>query len=241
MSADDASGSGERGTYPVTDPVAELPPTAQRILAAARKLLAERGYPAITLENVAAEAGVNKASIRYNFGNKAGLVASLVDSMLHEEFANGVAAVSTTPHEDLVHALVESKRHVICATQNFRGFFDILPHAVRDEDLRRRMAASYPWWAEQNLRMLELEGSGPEGRSAVLQGLGRLISALTDGLSVQAGLESDDFDMDAPLAAAQFLLECAMPELERMAAEDAAEAPARAAEAAATSMSADPA
>ena len=45
---------------------------------AARRLLAERGYPAVTLENVAAEAGVNKASIRYNFGNKAGLVADLV-------------------------------------------------------------------------------------------------------------------------------------------------------------------
>jgi AcrR family transcriptional regulator len=58
--------------FPIEDPLASLPKTAQKILAAAQKLLAERGYEAVTLENVAAEAGVNKASIRYNFGNKAG-------------------------------------------------------------------------------------------------------------------------------------------------------------------------
>jgi len=227
MSADNVSVAVEPSTYPVTDPVAGLPPTARRILSATQRLLAERGYSAITLENVAAEAGVNKASIRYNFGNKAGLIASLVDTTLHEEFENGVAAVSTTPHEGIIYAFVESKRHVISATPTFRGFFDILPHAVRDENLRRRMAASYPWWAEQNLRLLGLEGSGPEGRHQILQGMGRLMSALADGLSVQAGLESDEFDVDAPLAAAQFLLECAMPQLERMAAEGESNASSR--------------
>lgn len=221
MSADEAMPVAVRRGYPVGDPLADLPATARRILIAARGLLAERGYPAITLENVAAAAGVNKASIRYNFGNKAGLVAGLVDWMLHEEFENGVAAVATTPHEDLVHALVENKRHVIGTTQNFRGFFDILPHAVRDDDLRHRTAASYQWWGEQNLRMLGLEAVGSAERPEVLRGLGRVISAVVDGLSVQADLEPEGFDMDAPLAAMRFLLECAMPGLERMAAEPA--------------------
>jgi len=209
----------EGGRYPVDDPLADLPETAQKILAAARRLLAERGYPAITLENVAAEAGVNKASIRYNFGNKAGLVANLVDAMLHEEFSQGVAALPTTPHDNLIHALVEGKRHVIVTTDNFRGFFDILPHAVRDEQLRHRIAESYPWWAEQNLRLLGLEGCGPEGRPEVLTGLGRLLSAVTDGLSAQAGLEPGDYDLDAPLKALEFLLERSLPDLEQLCTE----------------------
>jgi len=177
-----------------------------------------RGYPAITLENVAAEAGVNKASIRYNFGNKAGLVAALVDSMLHEEFEQGLAAASTAKHDDVVRAFVDNKRHVIQATEGFRGFFDILPHAVRNDALRQRMAASYPWWAEQNLRMLRLDGGGPRNRSEILNGLGRIISALIDGLCLQAALESEDFEVDAPLKAVRFLLDSAMPELEQMAA-----------------------
>jgi AcrR family transcriptional regulator len=204
---------------PFENPVSNLPTTAQKILVAARRLLMKGGYGSVTLERVAAEAGVNKASIRYNFGNKAGLVGALVDFMLHEEFERDLAALPSTPHKDLVHALIDGKRHIIDAMDNMRGFFDILPHALRDDDLRHRIAACYPWWAEQNLMLLELEASGPEGRPEVLRGLGRLVSAVVDGLSVQASLDGDQHDMDAPLKALEFLLDRALPDLERLAAD----------------------
>jgi AcrR family transcriptional regulator len=204
---------------PFENPVSSLPKTAQKILVAASQLLMHGGYDAVTLEKVAAEAGVNKASIRYNFGNKAGLVGALVDFTLHEEFEQDLAALSSTPHEDLVHRLIDGKREILEKTDNLRGFFDILPHALRDEDLRRRIAACYPWWAEQNLTLLELQGSGAEERPAVLRGLGRLLSAVVDGLSVQAGLDQKEADMDAPLKALEFLLDRALSDLERLAAE----------------------
>ena len=202
---------------PCENPLSALPMTAQKILAAARRLLMEGGYESVTLEKVAAEAGVNKASIRYNFGNKAGMVGALVDFMLHEEFERDLAALPSTPHKDLVRAMIDGKRHVVDVTDNFRGFFDILPHALRDDDLRRRIAACYPWWAEQNLTLLELQASGPESRPEVLRGLGRLLSAVVDGLSVQASLEGDEHDMDAALGALEFLLDRALPDLEAMA------------------------
>jgi len=56
------------------------PTTAQKVLAAAYRLLMDSGYECVTLEKIAAEARVNKASIRYNYGNKAGLVAALSTS-----------------------------------------------------------------------------------------------------------------------------------------------------------------
>lgn len=40
-----------------------LPPTGQRILAAARRLLAREGFPALSLQGVADEAGEAKASV----------------------------------------------------------------------------------------------------------------------------------------------------------------------------------
>ncbi len=112
---------------PVENPLSSLPVTAQKILNAARKLLVEKGYEAVTLEKVAAEAGVNKASIRYNFGNKAGLVASVVDSVIHEEFIHGAETLATVPTDDRVRALVEGKRHLLAATDRLQGLFDILP------------------------------------------------------------------------------------------------------------------
>jgi AcrR family transcriptional regulator len=204
---------------PIEDPSSSLSATAQKILAGARTLLLREGYDAVTLEKVAAEAGVNKASIRNNFGNKAGLVAALVDLMLHEEFVQSVSALPSTPHEDLVRALIDGKRHIIQMRDNFRGFFDVLPYAMRDENLRHRIASSYPWWAEQNLRLLGVDGTGPAGRAEVLRGLGRLLSAVADGLSVQVGLDPDGLDLDEPLKALEFLLDRALPDLERLAAE----------------------
>jgi AcrR family transcriptional regulator len=203
-------------TLPAEDPLAELPATAQRILAAARRLLTEQGFVAVTLEKVAAEAGVNKASIRYHFGNKAGLVANVVELMLHEELA-GAQPTSDVPPAERVHGVIEGKRRIIATTDSFGAFFEILPHAVREDGLRRRLAASYPWWAEQNLRLLGLEGAGPEGRNVVIAGLGRLLSAATDGVSVQKGLDPESSGPDAALAALEFLIAAAMPRLQALA------------------------
>ena len=61
------------------DPAADLSPTAARILEARKRLLDERGFGGLTFEAIAAEAHENKASIRYHFGNKAGLIEALAE------------------------------------------------------------------------------------------------------------------------------------------------------------------
>ena len=203
--------------FPIEDPLASLPRTAQKILSAAQRLLAERGYDAVTLENVAAEAGVNKASIRYNFGNKAGLIASVVDALMHEEFARMAQEMPVLQRDERLDAAMEAKRRMILSADEFRGFFDILPHAIRNDELRHRIAALYPYWYEQNLQWLGLQGAGPEGRHELIQGLGQLMSAVVDGLSVQAGLEQEDFDPSQPLKTLMFLMANSMTELEELA------------------------
>jgi AcrR family transcriptional regulator len=205
--------------FPIADPIASLPATAQKILSAAQRLLAEGGYREITLEKVAAAAGVNKASIRYNFGNKAGLLAALVDALMHGEFARMARTVPALSHGERLEAAIEAKRRMVNSTQAFRGFFELLPHAMREPELRRRIAALYPWWCEQNLTWLDLQaGAGDE----LLEGLGRLMSAVVDGLSVQAGLDPE-FDTGKALRALEFLIAAAMPALEERAAAASAE------------------
>ena len=63
------AGLGVRSPTPPT-----LHPTAQKILAAAKKLLTERGYQGMTLQAISAEAQVNKAGVWYYFGGKQQLV-----------------------------------------------------------------------------------------------------------------------------------------------------------------------
>ena len=145
---------------PVRGPAStSLPATAQKILkAAADACSPRRGYEAVTLENVAAEAGVNKASIRYNFGNKAGLIMAVADALIHDECLRLAADSESVPEEERLHAAMVGIRRMIVDADSFRGFFDILPHAFRDPELRTRLFSLYIWWYHQNLKWLGLGG-----------------------------------------------------------------------------------
>jgi AcrR family transcriptional regulator len=207
--------------FPFEDPLETLPATARKILKAATTLLAERGYEAVTLENVATEAGVNKASIRYNFGNKAGLIIAVADALLHDECLRLSADTEAVPEEERLHAAMVAIRRMIVDADSFRGFFDILPHAFRDPELRERLFALYTWWYRQNLKALGLAVPGAE-HDEMLMGLAELIAAIPDGLSVQAGLNPDGFELSRPLATLEFLLRNSMVQLLQIAENAAA-------------------
>jgi AcrR family transcriptional regulator len=55
-----------------------------RILEAARRLLADHGPEALTMDAVAAAAGVGKGTLFRRFGNRAGLAAALVDGEMRD-------------------------------------------------------------------------------------------------------------------------------------------------------------
>ena len=52
--------------------------TRLRILAAAEKVFAQRGYRAMTLREVTKQAGVNLAAVNYHFGSKTNLMRALL-------------------------------------------------------------------------------------------------------------------------------------------------------------------
>ena len=224
---DDQSATEGRGTlqFPFDDPLATLPETARRILDAATRLLAEQGYNAVTLENVATAAGVNKASIRYNFGNKAGLISAVADALIHDECLRISASVAEVPEEERLHAAIEGMRGMIACADAFRGFFDILPHAFREPELRARILALYRWWYEENLKWLSLDGRPHEQQDELLLGLAELIAAIPDGLSIQAALSPEGFDLGRPLAALELLLRNSMTTLKALAAGESPDEP----------------
>ena len=95
-----------------------------------------------------------------------------------------------------------------------------LPRAFRDPELRDRLSTLYVWWYRQNLKALGLAAPGAEDND-MLMGLAELIAAIPDGLSVQAGLNPEGFELTRPLATLEFLLRNSMAQLVEMAAEQA--------------------
>lgn len=58
--------------------------TKDRIVGAARRLMAERGWTATTIEAIAAEAGVATPTVYAAFGNKRAILAGMRESMLRD-------------------------------------------------------------------------------------------------------------------------------------------------------------
>ncbi len=189
--ADEEQQEGVRGR---PDPRDELSPTARRLVAAARRLLARGGFDALTVEGVAAEAGAYRDSVRYYFGTKAAFLAMVVDSLAHDQSLESATRTRDLPAgAERVRALVDADRVLAEDTASFRDFFTILPHVLLDDDLRPRVASLYDWYRELYVRALE---DGDREGTARLRRYASLMAAVTDGLAVQKLLDPDDVDLD---------------------------------------------
>ena len=192
---------------PVLSPAASLPPTAAlKILEAAKKLLASRGYEALTLERIAAKAGVNKASTRYYFGSKAGLLEAIVDEIVLDECAHMGRQVSPdAPLEERVDGFIEGVRIMATDPSSFGGFYDILPRALRDQTLRARLVRLYEVWYAWNLEWLVLEHVTDDAQREQLAAMGQLTAAIIDGISIQASIHGQQLRSRAHARDAQVL------------------------------------
>jgi AcrR family transcriptional regulator len=195
---------------PTADPAEDLSPTAKRLLAAARRVLARDGFSGLTLEAITAEAGENKAAIRYHFGGKDALITTLVEWLDHDDSVRLVAQLqeerSRSARLDL---LLELQREGCRSHEENQLFFDLLPHVLRDPELRARLGELYAWYRELDGWVLapDAEGSRDDVRR-----LAALAIAVGDGLTIQCAADHS-FDVDAVYALWERLFRDALEEL----------------------------
>lgn len=119
-----------------------LPSGAQGLVDAAKSLLVAGGMDALRIEKIAAASGQNRAMIRYYFGNKAALVARVVDGLMHDRLEGLRSHLEGLPGgEARINALVDTSVQFTTSTE-FAAFFDVIPAAVRDPELRADISDS---------------------------------------------------------------------------------------------------
>jgi AcrR family transcriptional regulator len=208
--------AGGRGFAPGA-PLAELPATARRILEAARRILERDGFSGLTYETIAAESGEYKDSVRYHFGGKAGLVAAVVDSSVHDtSLAIFAEARELDDPLERVAAVVGASRELPGADDAWL-MWELLPHVTRREDLRVRVAALYEWYREHYLEVFRAEvseapratGHAPPAADTtstqrdgpispeLARDYASILLAVLDGLAMQKALDPEGVDLDA--------------------------------------------
>lgn len=190
---------------PTDNPLSSWPRSAREIILAARGVLAEKGYRGLSYSSVAAAAHVDKGTIRYNFGSKAILVAAIVDSLIHDECVALAEELEGLTGEQRIHHAISGLRRIVLAGDAQRGWFDILPHALREDELRKRICRLYEWWLRLNLEWLDLPSDNREN-ARIAAGVSSLFAAISDGLALQVSL-GIDIDLDASFDALELMLE----------------------------------
>jgi hypothetical protein len=69
------------------------------------------------------------------------------------------------------------------------------------------MVDMYRWYVSLNADMLEVDSADDEETQRLLRGIAQLLSAISDGMAIQALIGRDVFPMDEPFEALTFLLE----------------------------------
>ena len=122
-----------------------------RVLEAARRLFAERGVEAVTMEEVAREAGVAKGTVFNRFGDRAGLALALLDDHerdLQERIVRGRPPLGPgAPPRDRLLAFLAALAELTFAHR------DLLREAERAPGTRYRTGA-YQAWLQHTVLLL---------------------------------------------------------------------------------------
>lgn len=135
--------------------------TKELIVDAALALVAERGFTATSVDDIAASAGVAKGSIFYNFGSKAGLFDSIISEGVGRLTSALRSASEGLQGRDALEALVTELLTQIQAHPDFaklmaaesfrtgRSWQDAIQH-LRDESIGTFADVVAETWPERN-------------------------------------------------------------------------------------------
>ncbi len=191
--------------------------TREKVLAAARRLIAENGYSATSMSMISKAAGVQPASIYWAFESKEGLFAAVLESAAEDFFqANRQLGVSR-PHSlrqylnDLAEAIAAQpdflRLLLILSTERKKGDPRILKAAQRIRDQSRASI-------EERLAPFVTAPTERE-RKAVLHDLSRLAIMLFDGTFVSMELEPTESSIKHLAQLVALAVEGAIAQLEK--------------------------
>src|SRR5580693_8047981 len=85
--------------------------TRDKLLEAAGRAFAERGYSAATVRDICKEAGANVAAVNYYFKDKLALYTEVLNQMKHAAYVEQMRAAldQTAPPEEILRAVIKAR------------------------------------------------------------------------------------------------------------------------------------
>ncbi|NLG68372.1 MAG: TetR/AcrR family transcriptional regulator [Firmicutes bacterium] len=182
-------------------------PTGQTILDAAYRCMVRNGYAAVSMRQIAREAGVALSQLHYYFRSKDHLLVEVLRRTMEQHVRETVSRLAELPPERRVHGLLALIRTKLRQDPGwFRLLFDSLVLASRDPEARQQVRRLFQELSEEaGRRFPQLWQMSATGRAGTVRGrlqpwpgalsptaLGRVVVATLYGLALQLLVEGAD-------------------------------------------------
>ena len=169
--------------------------TRTRVLEAAARVFARRGFHGASVQDIAREAGATTGAIYSNFAGKEDLYLAVFE----EHVATQIRDYTDTfaRGRDLDERSRGGADHWMARLREDPDFFPLYmefwAHAMRDPKLRPRFAAHFASFRETFAQLIEqgARDAGLEAPPALTQRLGTVINALGNGLALERLTDPD--------------------------------------------------
>jgi AcrR family transcriptional regulator len=160
-----------------------------RILHAARKVFAQRGYHGATIGEIAGEAGLSNGAVYYNFASKEGLFFALLDEWRTELIQDAGKAAGRPGSARPEHSFQDEMRQVVGTLKRGREWrlllFEFVTYAARNPKFRERFAAGRQEFKAALASVLTERIAAHRLQPVVPpEQLGVLVTALVNGLAL---------------------------------------------------------
>lgn len=168
----------------------------EELLAAARRLLEERGYAHITARDLVAASDTNLASIGYHFGSKAALLNAAIEASF-KDWAEQLAAYvmsepAATPLERASATWVAALERMPERHSMLQAYVEALAQALRVPDLRAQLADHYQRARTMVATLVAASlGDDVDAEDPRCRAVATLVIAACDGLALQSLLDPD--------------------------------------------------
>jgi len=207
----------------VSGPVAADAKTGSRtrILEAARRVLAKRGYEGATMRAISAEAGVAVGLANYHFRSRRQLLAEVIATSREYFLGEFDARLPEGEGPQALRRMAEVGAGLLDLMPEWYSLFaDLDAQGLRDDELARAAAANKSDGHEDMRRSLEYacERLGKEP-PADLDGIAAVVLAVHEGAGVRALLDPDFDPIIAHRALERMVLATVAPEARAVDAE----------------------
>jgi AcrR family transcriptional regulator len=138
-----------------------------QLIEAAIDLIAERGLASLTLDDVAAVAGVQRTVIRHYVGNRSDVLRAVADELISRYTTSIRAAVGTAPSVRAIVSHLFSTAWSTARARDDRALDELFREAARDDDTRARLAGAYQLLIDEIAGSIVREREGVQRTAAV--------------------------------------------------------------------------